>query len=110
MAIYTWRNNREGRPHIRKRLDRAVANEQWICNVPKSALLHLDSVNLDHSPIFLNLWSEMQTKPIPFRFESVWSTDPTRENTILEAWSPRVIGSKAFKFSTKVRNTKKALK
>ncbi|PIN09186.1 hypothetical protein CDL12_18232 [Handroanthus impetiginosus] len=47
-------NKRFSASNIRKRLDRAIANEQWLTTFPHASKFHLIAVKLDHKLILLD--------------------------------------------------------
>ena len=51
---FTWWNKRWGKGVIRERLDRAISCTSWRVAFPKASVIHLGSVNSDHSPLFIN--------------------------------------------------------
>lgn len=51
---FTWDNGQSGLALIRERLDRAVADHQWILLYLKAIIKHLAIKNLNHCPIILN--------------------------------------------------------
>lgn len=101
---FTWRNNREGLAHIRPRLDRAIVNDRWKTLFPSAIVTHLTAPNSDHNPIILNLFQEQHKKPY------AWTRDPSYKNVVSQAWNINIDGSRAFKFSKKIKQTKLALK
>lgn len=52
---YTWCNKREGPDFMHERLDRALANSEWIDLFPDRSVEVLAGCNSDHMPIFLKL-------------------------------------------------------
>ncbi|KAL3617220.1 hypothetical protein CASFOL_038967 [Castilleja foliolosa] len=48
---FTWSNQRTGSANIQQRLDRAVANCNWISLFPKAIITHLPAIASHHSPI-----------------------------------------------------------
>lgn len=68
--------------HIRQRLDRALANSNWITSFPKASFAHLVATSSNHNPMFLKLWHTHEQKSTPFRFEQAWTKHPTCKITI----------------------------
>lgn len=72
---FTWNNHREGKDLISERLDRYVANTNWMNLFPKSRVRHGVVAYLDHILIFLHTIGESpsyQRGPQPFKFEPMW--------------------------------------
>jgi hypothetical protein len=51
---YTWSNHRHGFSLIKERLDRGIANCNWINFFPSYSVIHLPAHTSDHSPLLLN--------------------------------------------------------
>lgn len=107
---FTWRNKRGGLAHIRQRLDRALANDQWRLAYPKAGVQHLTANNSDHNPVLLRLWMENGNRARPFRFEAMWTRAKDSRIVVKNAWQEKIVGSKQFTFSGKIKKTKKELK
>ncbi|PKI45619.1 hypothetical protein CRG98_033935 [Punica granatum] len=60
-----------------KRLDRAIAHDEWRLLFLKVGVKHLPSLKSDHNPILVKLWMKSANHPKPFRFEEVWTRDPS---------------------------------
>nr|CAD1838601.1 unnamed protein product [Ananas comosus var. bracteatus]CAD1838614.1 unnamed protein product [Ananas comosus var. bracteatus] len=73
---YTWTNNRQGNSMILQRLDRALANSQWILRFPFSRLVHLPRIASDHCPLLLNLTPNLHRRRKLMRVH-LPSTKPT---------------------------------
>ena len=90
---FTWiYETRDGR-QIRERLDRALANVEWVKLFPRAKLHHLTNSALDHSPLLLRLdrrASKRKMKKL-FRFESMWLKEPQCEEIVQNAWSDGVL-------------------
>ncbi|PKI47068.1 hypothetical protein CRG98_032544 [Punica granatum] len=85
---FTWRNKRSGLAHIKQRLDRAIANDEWHLLFPKAGVLHLPSIKSDHNPILAKLWMDSTKRPKPFRFEEAWTRDPSSNEDLFTSTSP----------------------
>jgi hypothetical protein len=107
---FTWSNHRPGRANIRERLDRGLANQQWVHLFPNAVINHLTASQSDHCPILLSIEGSYQNIPKPFRFEAFWTRDKSSFSVVAEAWLADVEGSPAFSLSRKWKNTKNALK
>lgn len=74
---YTWYGQRRGEL-IWERLDRGVANYEWLAKFPMGRVKHLNCFTLDHRPILLSLNVDGEHKKWcrkPFRFEAMWVSD-----------------------------------
>ena len=83
----TWTNGQAGESNIQERLDRCVANIDWVCMFPSFRIEHLVRLASDHCPVFLS-WerqcSRSKRKHRVYRFEAMWLQD---ESVIQSAWS-----------------------
>jgi endonuclease/exonuclease/phosphatase family metal-dependent hydrolase len=85
--LYTWIKSRGSSHVIEERLDRAMANSNWIMLYPNVKLLNLLSSHSDHSPILL------QNSPVTpngriysFRFENSWLKEDDIDEVVEEGW------------------------
>ena len=83
---FTWKKLfRDG-----KRLDRSLANSEWLARFGGSKVLHLNCSTLDHSPLLIILEPIDSVNPSkPFRFEEMWLTDRGCAQTIKAVWEKR---------------------
>ena len=71
---FMWQGNRHGHV-VWERLDRGVANYDWMAKFPAASIRHLYCHASDHRPILLMFDSNgesMRWKWKPFRFEEMW--------------------------------------
>lgn len=96
---FTW----QGRRHeyvIWERLDRGVANYDWVSKFPAATVRHLHCYSSDHHPISLvfNPNNESQRWfQKPFRFEEMWLNDSGCSDTVLRALQIQQEGTPMFK-------------
>jgi exonuclease III len=84
---YTWIKSR-GSPHvIEERLDRAMANTDWLLNFPNAQLTNLLASHSDHSPILLQTSPTVRNgKTYSFRFENIWLQEDEINEVVEEGW------------------------
>ena len=105
---YTWCNNRDP-PHTTwVRLDRAVANSEWLARFPRARVDHLDVIKSDHKCLWIVCEppESRRQRRRPFRFEEMWISDSGCERTIMEAWGCDKPGTEMFKVTHKLRECK----
>ncbi|XP_065618703.1 uncharacterized protein LOC136062914 [Quercus suber] len=93
---FTWTNRRLGSAHIKQRLDRAVANKDWIGKFPASLVSHLFSHAFDHIPILLRTRNDKRLRgrgASAFRFKESWLLWDDCEEVVHEAWTKGGQGS-----------------
>ncbi|KAA3469953.1 reverse transcriptase [Gossypium australe] len=68
---FTWERGNLSETNIRERLDRGVANENWMHLFPKVTVCHLTHSISDHCPFFIHTDNEEQFRRSPrFKFEA----------------------------------------
>uniref|UniRef100_A0A2N9EK22 CCHC-type domain-containing protein n=1 Tax=Fagus sylvatica TaxID=28930 RepID=A0A2N9EK22_FAGSY len=108
---FTWCNNRDPPFTTWVRLDRAVANMEWLHRFPMAQVEHIDVSKSDHKCLWLSCLPPVITrsKRRPFRFEEIWMTDGGCEETITKAWEMSKPGTRMFKVWHKLKECKKQL-
>ncbi|KAA3467625.1 reverse transcriptase [Gossypium australe] len=84
---FTWERGNLPETNIRERLDRGVANEEWISLFPMGHVQHLPYSMSDHFPLLIctdHLIQNFGRKK--FHFESWWTLEESSEKVIKEAW------------------------
>lgn len=106
---FTWNNKRTGLRNIQQRIDRGVANSDWLTLFPHASITHLPIISSDHAPLLLNTSTDNHN-PKPFRFEDMWLDDKACFDIVHQGWNIPVSGSPSFKLHSKIKNVKTALK
>lgn len=75
-GTYTWSNNRHISHRILERLDRCLANYDWLTIFPESSIHYLPRTHSDHSPLLLTLKKYSVPQDKIFHFETMWITHP----------------------------------
>ncbi|KAA3484076.1 reverse transcriptase [Gossypium australe] len=87
---FTWERGRFKATNIRERLDRGVANPNWIEFFPNYQIEHLTHSFSDHCPLLLDTMGgsrmDMQHKGRKFRFEAKWCLESSFDGTIRRWW------------------------
>ena len=107
---FIWSNKHQDHHLIKERLDRGIANSQWIHLFPHFSVHHLLAQIFDHNPILLDTAPSDNSLPRPFRFEEFWTYDTSCGSIISNAWVKSFNGSSSFILSKKLKATKAALK
>ena len=109
---FTWHSRRH-RHLVWERLDRGVANYDWLSKFLATTVRHLHCYSSDHRPISLSLnpnneaqrWSRRS-----FKFEEMCLADSGCSDTMLRAWQANQQGTPMFKVTKKLKKCKKMLK
>jgi hypothetical protein len=85
---FTWIKSR-GTPHvIEERLDRALANTNWLLLYPDVRLQNLLTSHSDHSPILLqSSVTNRNGRGYSFRFENIWLQEDDVNDVVEEGWN-----------------------
>lgn len=82
----TWNNKRTGMANIRERLDRVLANEQWIKYHEEAQVKTLSYYDSDHRALLVDTNPCIKRKPRPYRLEAIWTEDPRFTKVVSDCW------------------------
>jgi hypothetical protein len=104
---FTWENRRDGTALIQKRLDRAVANVQWMDLFNLCTVNHVVCSHSDHVPLNLHMdvnSMHRKRKLRPHKFEEKWALHPDCEAVIAATWNAETsVGSPMFVLCEKIK-------
>ena len=105
---FTWSGVRKGEM-VKERLDRALANIDWLDRFPKAATICLPANGSDHS--FVVCYTELKDKwgKRLFKFKAIWVDDQECGKIIKESWNESVQGSYFFQLVKKLKNCRKRI-
>ncbi|KAJ0963505.1 hypothetical protein J5N97_028627 [Dioscorea zingiberensis] len=103
---FTWCNNQRGLARRWARLDRFLANNEWINNFEVLTNKHLPRTSSDHSPMLLNSKFFAFSMKRIFRFENFWFEYDTCHKSVCKAWTNRVNTSPMHAFSHSLSSTR----
>ncbi|KAF6170652.1 hypothetical protein GIB67_001908 [Kingdonia uniflora] len=63
---FTWNNKRRGKDNIKERLDRSLANADWMFIFPTTKVFHFPALGSDHSPLCLDTYPNLNSLALPF--------------------------------------------
>lgn len=86
-AWYTLERGNIPKTNIRERLDRAVANDEFLSLYPNALVHHLPYSHSDHCPLLIHLEKESFHKPHIFCFEAWWLLEDDFEQTVKRLWA-----------------------
>ncbi|XP_042958194.1 uncharacterized protein LOC122293787 [Carya illinoinensis] len=96
--FFTWSNNKRVGDFTKEKLDRALANNNWLHCFNDSCCQVILAKKSDHSPILIhvgNKTSQSPSKAHLFRFEAAWNMKEGISTIIKEAWGKVVVGGDA---------------
>ncbi|XP_072970040.1 uncharacterized protein [Typha angustifolia] len=106
---FTWCNNQSGDNRIWVRLDRALANPEWVRMFPGSRVLHLDRSSSDHAPLLVQAQGTPERRRRPFRFELYWMEYKECRDIIARSWRGTAHGNPMHGFNHKIMNMQRYL-
>ena len=83
---FTWVGKRS-RYSIMTRIDRALANCDWLDMFPAATVSLLPWIGSDHRPLLLDTMSSSWKKPRTFRYDTRWRLFPEVKQVIEQIWS-----------------------
>ncbi|CAM8967066.1 unnamed protein product [Rhodiola kirilowii] len=91
---FTFSNRREGENEVRARLDRAVADKQWMSLFPNAVVSHYQLLASDHQLLLLDTeGSYLKRRQKLFRFEAMWMDHPDFGKVMTEFWRDGSVAS-----------------
>lgn len=109
---FTWHGKQKGKL-IWERLDRGVANYEWLTCFRTGRVKHLNCFTSDHRPLLLSLDGDneyQRWRKKPFRFEAMWILDLECKKVVARVWDCAPNGTPMFAATTKLKRCKKRLK
>ncbi|GMY20381.1 hypothetical protein FCV25MIE_15620 [Fagus crenata] len=107
---FTWSNRRVDGALVRVRLDRYVANEDWLLFFPRAQVFHVVVVSSNHMGVLADLNPPQVTsigrRKKMFRFEHMWARELGFEEAITEAWHTNFTGTPLFIVAQKIKQCK----
>ncbi|KAF9587816.1 hypothetical protein IFM89_005820 [Coptis chinensis] len=107
---FTWSNHKIGEANIRERLDRVIANVEWLDIFPMACVSHIATSSSDHVALVLHMTGVVDSGLKPFRFHDMWSKDVSCEGVIENCWSHPFLGSPSFILNSKFKLLRTSLR
>ncbi|XP_074266664.1 uncharacterized protein LOC141589943 [Silene latifolia] len=109
-AYYTWNNKQDGDARVFSRIDRVLANDQWILHGPAGTVNFLPEGLFDHSPSIISLWEDEEKHKSSFKYFMMWSKDGNFKETVQGIWNQQIRGCLMFQVAKKLKMLKGPLK
>ncbi|XP_060190624.1 uncharacterized protein LOC132619874 [Lycium barbarum] len=104
-STFTWCNGWAPDKRIWKRLDRVLANQEWIDQCNGTTITHLVRTGSDHAPMLITASNNIINPKKYFKFLNLWTKDDTFMDVVQQAWQEDFSGSPMWKFHLKLKNT-----
>lgn len=79
-------NKQQGAASIRRRLDRAISDSDWLRLFPQAMVHHLGLEGSDHVPILIKTVEEEVVSHWPFSFIQTWTINSSNFKVVKEVW------------------------
>lgn len=86
-GMFTWRKNVQLAGHVRKCLDRAVADVDWHLAFPHAIVEVLPQHGSDHNPLLLSCIKNRSKSAKMFHFQAAWMTHPDYDILVRNSWN-----------------------
>lgn len=107
--FYTWNNKQEGCQRVYSKIDRVMANTEWLDQYENAMVTYLPEGEYDHCPGLVCVHKEMKGRK-PFRFFNMWVEGPGYMEMVKDVWQRDVSGCKMYQVTQKLKMLKTRLK
>jgi hypothetical protein len=105
-CYHTWTNNQAGSDFVSKKLDRVLANGEWLTSFSNTAVEFLERGVSDHSPALVTVAKLVSYGPKPFKFFNFWAEHRNFLEWIEDGWRVEVNGFSMFRLYAKLKSVK----
>ncbi|XP_062114382.1 uncharacterized protein LOC133825464 [Humulus lupulus] len=110
VPFQTCTNKQEGKDRVCAKLDRVLANNDWLDKFPTAEVSFLPEGVFDHSPALLFIYPNIHDQRKPFRYFSYWSSLKEFNGIVQTGWLENVEGSQMYRIVNKLRHLKHGLR
>ncbi|XP_048491131.1 uncharacterized protein LOC125492556 [Beta vulgaris subsp. vulgaris] len=107
--FFTWNSKQEGFQRVFSKIDRVMANNEWLEAFENGLVTYLPDGEYDHCPGVLCIHKESSRKK-PFRFFNMWVYGDGFMEFVKDVWQRPVNGCKMFQVTQKLKIMKAELK
>uniref|UniRef100_A0A803PTY7 Reverse transcriptase domain-containing protein n=1 Tax=Cannabis sativa TaxID=3483 RepID=A0A803PTY7_CANSA len=109
-CYYTWSNKQQRHNRIYSKIDRVLANQEWIDCYPNAEAIFVNEGAFDHSPSMLSLYPNWRSGKKPFKYFRMWSSHPMYSTKVKEEWNKETRGTKMYQLICKLKALKPVFK
>ncbi|XP_021768940.1 uncharacterized protein LOC110733232 [Chenopodium quinoa] len=100
----------EGKDRVCSKIDKVIANNEWMLKfADMQATFFLKGI-MDHSPCVINLFDSGNHTKKPFRFVNIWVDSPDFLPGVMDVWCKMVSSTPMFQCVRKMKEVKQFLK
>ncbi|XP_074301022.1 uncharacterized protein LOC141632369 [Silene latifolia] len=104
----TWNNEQDLNSTVWSKVNRVLANPDWLASLPDSFALFQEAGLSDHSPLLVHVNNDRKRMK-RFSFLNSWIDHPAYLATVAAAWTTEKKGSPMFSLFEKLKSVKYAL-
>ncbi|XP_073362819.1 uncharacterized protein [Aegilops tauschii subsp. strangulata] len=84
---YTWDNRQAGSANVKARIDRGVANSEFLQHFELARVRHISAIESDHCFVFVETRVSVDRRgPRQFRYENVWQSHVDYDRIVADLW------------------------
>ncbi|KAL2929780.1 Isopentenyl-diphosphate delta-isomerase [Bienertia sinuspersici] len=107
---YTWSNKQMASERVFTKLDRVMANDQWLEMYKGMNAIFLAEGCSDHSPALLRMNQGEGSGKKPFKYYRMWQQASDYKVRVEAAWESTIQGTAMFNLVQKLKRVKETLK
>ncbi|XP_075088499.1 uncharacterized protein LOC142170480 [Nicotiana tabacum] len=107
---YTWTNNQRGDDIAWSRLDRAIANDEWMMQYGHLNVTYGEPFISDHNHMLIPLRVPRSNIKVPFRFFNIWADHEQFNQIIAQGWAGTMAVGKMRNVCFKLKQLKPVFK
>lgn len=104
---FSQSNDREGRRHTEKYLDRVIGKIAWIYFCSNLSCTTITKSSSDHIPILLSFDYKEVKHSSQFKFMQMWALHDECKGIVVKTWETKVVGFPMFILDIKLKLLKK---
>ncbi|XP_074266623.1 uncharacterized protein LOC141589901 [Silene latifolia] len=109
-AYFTWNNKQQGDARVFSRIDRVLANDEWILTGPTGSVTFLPEGLYDHSPCLIELGADIDRRKGNFKYFNMWGKPTEFKSIVNDVWRQSIAGCCMFQVVKKLKALKHPLK
>ncbi|KAL2905400.1 LINE-1 retrotransposable element ORF2 protein [Bienertia sinuspersici] len=108
--FYTWSNKQMAEDRVWSKLDRIMANDEWLEAYHHANAIFLTEGCSDHCPGLIRMNFDVGMGRKPFKYFKMWQLAPDYTERIKKAWGTEIRGTAMYKIVQKLKKVKASMK